>query len=351
MKILMIPADQTRDANPFNQLLNKSLRQLGVTIVSSENRLSALCKVDILHIHWPHNAASAPSLCTSIIRSIRLVAGCLYHKSRGTKIIWTVHDLESLDVVHPKLEHTLMKWFERQVDGLILLTSESRKLLLALRPALEKKPFIIIPHGVYGDTFPNCANQAYARTQLNLPLTGTILGFLGDIKQYKGYDILLEAVIKLGSEAPCILIAGACNDQWYRQTLGALIQKARCAGIYVKHVDSRLSKEELATMIDAVDVVALPYVKSLNSGLALLALERRRRIIASTQPSFMSLRAELGSYWILSSDSTNYDRLLRSLLASTPTQEENANLERFLEIRTWPKLAQLTISFYRKVMS
>jgi beta-1,4-mannosyltransferase len=346
LRVLMVPADQTRDANPFNALLNKALRDLRVCIVSGSDRLAALAPVQILHIHWPHNFASDPSLFKSFARSALLIAACFYHKVLGAKVVWTVHDLESLQVIHPRLEAFLMRSFESQVDGLIFLSAESRQLLLCTRPRLSRIPGVVIPHGLYGGFYPAPKGRGAARKELGLPTDALIVGLLGDFKRYKAIEKVLSGIEELGPRGPLILLAGHFSDAQYQVEVERQIENARLSGALIHFVDRRLSTSDLACMIDAVDAVSLPYSKSLNSGLALLSLERGRPILTSSEPAFTSLQSVLGRFWVLTADGQKYSELLSSFAPVTASQAAREALEQFKEARDWPSLAASTLNFY-----
>lgn len=242
-----------------------------------------------------------------------------------------------------------MNWFERQVDGLILLTENAQNWLNQVRPRLRSIPARIIPHGVYADCYPPPTGQKEARNQLGLPHDKVTIGVIGDLKPYKSADKVLGAVIELGSNSPHVLVAGQCNNSDYKLKINKLIEKAIIAGVPITYIDRRPTHEELASMIDAVDAVVLNYAKSFNSGLAMLSLERRRRILASTQPAFMALQAQLGSYWLSISDECHYPRLFRNFSPRMPSNSEVAVLEEFMSARSWDKIARQTMEFYQEL--
>ena len=345
MRVLMIPADETAHANPFNTLLNAALRAAGMTIESGTRGRGALRKCDILHVHWPHNFASQASLLQSIRGSILLSGAVLYHKVRGARIVWTVHDDESLVKRHAWLEHILMDLFTRWVDGLVYFSERGRAIVEGRRPRLARKASVIVPHGTYDGVYPEPEGRARTRQELGLADRFT-LAFLGDVKAYKGVEHVLELSRALGERA-AVVIAGKFADAPYEQ--GLLRRIAAGEGGELTIIDHRLSDAELARWIDASDVVLLPYGKSLNSGMGVLAIERGTRILATDQPAFLDMRDELGGYWVSCVDRWTDPEVFAPMLAARESDADRAGRKAFLDRRRWSEIAAGYAGLYRKL--
>lgn len=345
MRVLMIPADETAHANPFNTLLNASLRAAGITVESGTRGKGALRKCDVLHVHWPHNFASQASLFQSIRGSILLCGAVLYHKARGAKIAWTVHDDESLVKRHAWLEAMLMNLFTRWVDGLVYFSARGKAIVEGRRPILARKASVIVPHGTYDGVHPPPVAKGDTRAAAGLADRFT-LAFLGDVKAYKGVEHVLELSHALGEQA-AVVIAGKFADAPYEQ--GLLRRIAAGEGGDLTVVDHRLSDAELAAWIDASDVVLLPYGKSLNSGMGVLAIERGRRILATDQPSFLDMRDELGGYWVTCVGRWTDPDAFAAMLVGEENEEDRVARKAFLDRRSWGEIAAGYAGLYRKL--
>jgi hypothetical protein len=111
-----------------------------------------------------------------------------------------------------------------------------------------------------------------------------------------------------------------------------------------------LSDAELAGMIDAADVVVLPYGRSWNSGLAVLTLERRRRLLCSDLAGFRELAAEAGSYWVTIAEGGITGATLDALSRSLPTAADEARLDQFIAARQWDEIGRQTRDFYEQLL-
>jgi glycosyltransferase involved in cell wall biosynthesis len=306
--------------------------------------------VDLMHVHWPHNYASVPKGFKAVVSAARLLGLCFYHRLRGARIIWTVHDLHSLSTRNEGLEKLVMAVFTRLAGGLIFLNESSRKALYERRPYMRGLPFVIVPHGVYGDIYPPLQPQAAARQALHLPADKPFVLFAGSIKPYKNLEGLMQAMTAVCAESPfALVIAGQCDPPGYEPRIRELIERGRGQGADIVWMNQRLSDPLLAQVIDAADAVALPYSRTWNSGMAVLVLERGKRLICSNSEGFAEMSQELGEYWIALGNPDMRSAIARFDIRSAATLQDQHSLREFAARRQWPDIGLATAAFYRQV--
>lgn len=351
MRVLMLPAGQDVQSNPYTHLLVAALRRCNLVVVSGRRAKDALRKVNLVHVHWPHNYASVRKPIAALVASSMFVALCLYHRVRGARLIWTVHDLRSLTTRNQSLEKVLMAAFTRLTSGLIFLNRSSREDLYEERPYMRSLPCTIIPHGVYGDTYPLCESRHDARRALDLPPAETpLMAFTGSIKPYKNLDCLVEAIAALAPQLQItLLVAGRCDPAAYEAEITALIGQSQVKGARIVWINERLDDAQLVRVIDAADIVALPYARTWNSGMAVLALERGRRLLCSDSKVFREMADEIGSYWIALAEPDIHSAMARLEIEKGPTEQDLLSLHRFIDGRQWPDIGRMTAEFYRRV--
>jgi beta-1,4-mannosyltransferase len=352
MRVLMLPAEQFVKANPFTYLLVNALRGCGVEVLSASRTGDAFSKVDLLHVHWPHNYASIGSALRVLVATAQFMGLCFYHRLRGARIIWTVHDLRSLTSRHEFLEKVLMAVFTRVAGGLIFLNRTSQDELYSERPYMRKLPCAVIPHGTYGNIYPPRESVEQSRAGLGLAdQDASILGFPGAIKAYKGLDGLLEAMhTGTGQSRLTLLIAGRCDPPAYARQIEMAVAAGRARGVDIEWINERLDDAQLVRVIDASDAVALPYSRTWNSGMAVLSLERGKRLLCSNSKVFSEMAEELGPYWIVLADPDLASALARLDVAQAPTEQDFSALQAFLSDRQWPRIGQETAAFYQEVI-
>ncbi len=347
MKILASPARRNRMTNPFNFLLSEALAAQGCEVVDLNGErfrrwdiFRVVGRWDVFHIHWPQNSAR------TIKGVLLLITRLSIQRLKGARIVWTVHNVHDHDHSHPVLERVLMWFVARLVHGVIFLTASSRTAAYEQIPALKARPYAIIPHGLYGDRSGKTPNQS--RALFGLPRDGPVIGFLGDIRHYKGLDLLLAAFAETIPRRATLFVAGVFLDAEY----GAAVRASLCAlateGHSVVFRDERLDNATFVDAIRACDLIVLPYRASWNSGLALLILENRGRILASDAPVFQELQRELGPEWVQTfAGNLTGEKLVAALGRSA--DGEAPRMEVFRASRSWTQISLATIAFYRRL--
>jgi len=123
-------------------------------------------------------------------------------------------------------------------------------------------------HPIYTN-FPKKIDKISARKKLGLSAKNIILYF-GIIRDYKGFDILLNAISELkNTEVDFHLLAGGeCygSDEKYTQLISNL-------GIsdYITWHNKYIPDSEVSNYFSAADVVALPYRTASQSGVTQIA--------------------------------------------------------------------------------
>ena len=105
--------------------------------------------------------------------------------------------------------------------------------------------------------------------------------------EYKGVDDLLAAFVSLPEDvAACLTVAGQCDDSGLRSRLCALARKG--GGRVVLRLE-RIPEEEVVQLLNAADVVVLPFRRVTTSGTAMLALSHGRPLIVPDLPGLAEI--------------------------------------------------------------
>jgi glycosyltransferase involved in cell wall biosynthesis len=345
MKILAWPARRNRRKNPFNFLLSEALAAEGCEVVELDRRNSLFGHFDVFHIHWPQSEATGTPLRASA-KSALLLLRLLLQRLNGARIVWTVHNINAHDQNNPRLERALMQLVARLVHGAIFLTAASRKAAYAELPALASKPFAVIPHGLYGRRSDKSREEARAAFGLD-PVAG-MAGFLGDIRPYKGLDLLLDAFEATPPGQTTLFVAGAFADRDYGAVMRRRIAELAADGHSVVLREERLDDEVLVDAIRASDAVALPYREIWNSGLAVLVVENGGRLIASDAPLFLELQGELGAERVhIAEGSLTAEALIAAV--DQKADHDPRRIDAFCAARAWDRIGRDTVAFYRRL--
>src|SRR5215211_2383190 len=140
LRVLAQPAFRSRDLNPYNWQLSTSLQAAGTEVYEFSKLELFRIRHDLWHLHWPEGNLNSPILARALRRSAGLLALIQLSRARGTKIIWTIHNLAAHEGRHPKLERWFWHIFIRQLDGYISLSRTGQEMALERFPRLRNIP-------------------------------------------------------------------------------------------------------------------------------------------------------------------------------------------------------------------
>ena len=156
-------------------------------------RLVAQAKPDVLHYQWMR----VPPVDLYVMRQIR-------RRSPITSIVVTMHNVQPLTAVtgHGYLERVL-----DLANGVVVHGRESKGQLLRKFPALNPSKVAVIPHGpLHMQTAREDARGQHPdRNPAGRKRVGLVFG---EIKSYKGLDVLAEAVSLLTAARKAAASAG-----------------------------------------------------------------------------------------------------------------------------------------------
>jgi glycosyltransferase involved in cell wall biosynthesis len=148
-----------------------------------------------------------------------------------------------------------------------------KKDLLKLKPDAK---YIFHPHPLYNH-FGNKVDSSEAKRKLNIPEGKKIILFFGFIRDYKGLDLLIDAMSKLNNEH-ILVIAGEVYgsfEKYFQQ-----IEKLGVKNKIVQHV-RYINDDEVPLFFSAADVCVLPYKSATQSGITSIAYHFDLPLIAT----------------------------------------------------------------------
>src|SRR5215208_1180640 len=104
MRIIAWTAFKARDGNPYNWLLYTHIRALGVDVDEFSLARMLRNKYAIWHLHWPEHFLNYSSAPKAFAKTLALLLLMDWARARGTKIVWTVHNVSAHERLYPRLE-------------------------------------------------------------------------------------------------------------------------------------------------------------------------------------------------------------------------------------------------------
>ena len=210
-----------------------------------------------------------PALGT-ILRRVR--------KNKHTRIVCIADNI----IPHEKRigDRSFTRYFLKSCDAFITM---SEKVMDDLRIFQKTKPALLVTHPLY-DSFGDIISKADARKQLGLPENDKIILFFGFIRNYKGLDLLLDAMSSL--KGIKLLIAGEFYEEekpYHDQIdkLGIREQLILRTGF--------IPDSEVKYYLCAADAVIQPYRNATQSGVTPLAYHFEKPMVVTNVGGLPSL--------------------------------------------------------------
>ncbi|MEN5194605.1 glycosyltransferase [Sphingobacterium faecium] len=188
----------------------------------------------------------------------------IVRQNKHTKVVCIADNI--IPHEHRMGDELLAKSFLNAVDGCVTMSKSVLKDLRAIKPKL---PAVYTPHPLYDNYGPSISLEQ-ARAELKIPVAEKVVLFFGFIRQYKGLDMLLEALAKseLKQMNVKLLLAGEFyGDEDYYQKL---IEKHQLQDRIYLHT-SFIANDAVGTYFCAADAVVLPYRSATQSGITQVA--------------------------------------------------------------------------------
>ena len=152
------------------------------------------------------------------------------------------------------------KYFINACDGFVTMSKAVMKDLEKFTSTVHKKYLL---HPLY-TSFGEKLNKMDARKALKLPIDKQLVLFFGLIRNYKGLDMLLDAMNELKSNPNInLVIAGEFYED--KQPYLDLIEKYQIQNQVILH-GKFIANEDVKLYFSAADLVALPYRSATQSG-------------------------------------------------------------------------------------
>ncbi len=136
-----------------------------------------------------------------------------------------------------------------------------------------------------------------AREQLGLGRDETVFLFFGLVREYKGLEVLLEALTRIGTDSDwTCLVAGE-----FYEPRDPYDRRIREAGLEdrIRILDRYLPNSEVPGIFTAADLTVLPYRHATQSGVAALSIALRRPVLTTRVGALPETIVEGENGWLV----------------------------------------------------
>jgi glycosyltransferase involved in cell wall biosynthesis len=347
MRVAVFP--QPRFLNPYQRLLHEALARRGVDVLGPTRwtarwALQRAGAVDVVHLHWIEQLLSASphpvkGWVQAQLRAARLRTAVRHLRRRGTRVVWTVHNLRPHEPRHPRLEEGVTRALLGEVDALIVHSAHAAARLRQVYGG-GLAPVHVVPHAGYVGVYPDCtAPRDELRRALGLPPRAFVVLAFGHVRPYKNIGPLVEAFRGVHAPDMHLVIAGLPRDPRMQEAVESASRGDERIHLMLRAIDD----EEVAPLHRAADAAVFAYDDVFSSGALMLALSFGLPVLAPGP----STATELGGAAVVSFA----PQRLRAALECLPDLDHDdlrVRARRVAEACTWDKMADATLHAYRR---
>ena len=308
---------------------------------SSTARAIAGFEPDVLLTrYWmSYFAPSLGSVCGKVSRIL---------EKKGRKDFRTVAVADNI-IPHEKhfFDIPLARYFVRRQSGIVTLSHAVEEQLQQICPGVRSQT---IPHPLYSN-FGERTDTLRARRQLGMQgtdqqvLDRKVLLFFGLIREYKGLDLLLEAMTLLDGSYT-LVVAGECYGSFdrYRQ----IIDSERFAPIRNNLIlnDRYIPDKDVKVYFSAADVSVLPYRSATQSGISSISWNFDVPLITTPVGGLVESVGEAGTGLLAESISPEgIAQAIRKYFAENKKEEYLYNISRLKKELSWESFADKLENF------
>ncbi len=225
----------------------------------------------VLHLHWTNTILDgaeseevASAMLTTFLERLDAV------RAGGGHVVWTAHNVLPHDTDRPELEARLQQGIVDRATAVHVMARNTPEAVAGWF-SIPADKLLYVPHPNYVGAYVDNVTREQARFELDIPADERVYALLGAIKPYKGPELLLDAFDALTERAPAprrLLVAGPPDRS---EDVERFLERCELHPFVMLHA-GRIPGDDMQLFLRAADLVVMPYVRSLNSGVLLLAL-------------------------------------------------------------------------------
>lgn len=262
-------------SNPYVTLtlLGASAAEFDIVPTTTLNRLLAvlrdLGRGAIFHLHWTSKICQDATTDIEATRQLdEFRTAVRQFRTRGGRMVWTVHNAQPHEMRWPELETSLTQFLADNADRIHVMNPATSDVMKPVA-TLQADRVTEIPHPSYVGVYPRTRCRDEVRSSLGFDPEARVVALIGELRSYKGVDVLLEAARRAAPTSEdrlALLLAGKVADDELES-----LQRSIPAELPVVFRPGYIDSADMADWFEAADLCVFPYARILNSGSAHLA--------------------------------------------------------------------------------
>jgi len=305
--ITMLPSQES--GNIYTVLLYRALESAGLRYVQFPPTLRYVVRhgprerFHYVHFHWPevffHLRPREWQRLFGLKHYVHVHLLWLLLKLRGYRIVWTCHEVDVHDATQLTWMHALSRRLLWQLADLVFTHTPDVR-VAAERRWGAKRHAHTIPIGSYAGAYPDDLPRAAARARLGIPADAFAFVFFGNVRPYKGVDLLLNAFARLQPEhsEAHLIIAGKPHSEAFAAEVQAQAAPLRNVHLHLGYVPD----DEIQVHLRAADCFVAPYKYIETCSAIYLALAFDLPVIIKSEGNVVDFETQRIGLFMRSSD-------------------------------------------------
>jgi len=268
-------------------------------------------------------------------------------KIRKKTVLLTVHN------VVPHEKRLMNRWLSWAIflfaDHFVVHTENNRQRLSQLF-SISAERIEVIHHPVLDIYQAPSESQASIRRRLEIPSDAATILFFGNIRHYKGLDILIRALPEILKAVPKahLVVAGQSWEDW-DMTYGQLVRSLGVSGSVTAYSDY-VPTSDVGRFFSASDIVVLPYRNfEAQSGVGNIALAFAAPLIVTNVGGLGELVEDPRAI-CPPNDSEALAKVVKTVLLDSEWRAKLiSDAKKLKERYSWKNAAKRTIDLYRQL--
>jgi glycosyltransferase involved in cell wall biosynthesis len=274
--IVLLPHRGLR--NIYVRELGRAYQSLGVQpLYGPENLFDSDLAPDLLHLHWPEEVYRSPQEGSLDERIDRFHGRLDRLRGAGTRIIWSVHNLNPHETPSPTTAHRAYQGVVDRAHVIHHHCPASEALLRAHYRVPEGQAHFVAPHGHYL-AYRHDMTRSQARAELGMDDSRFVFLHFGQIRDYKGLNIVENAFREVRGSRKHLIVAGSVSLS-LSPAARIRFRTRRTLARRTTYVFTSIRNDDVQRYFLACDAVVLGHTGGLNSGVAVLAMTFGKPVI------------------------------------------------------------------------
>ena len=337
--------------NPFWRVLKSSIEESGVYVYGMSfsilNLIRQAARIKIIHFHYVYPQPLYGFFTALPIRirnflyrisvryqEISFVPRLRFAKFLGYRIIYTVHNF---------LPHENNRFIKQNTEALyrfsdtVVVMGECDR--AAVRKFIPENKIRIIPFFRLEYLLGTVPDKDVSRERLYLPQNKKIYLCFGNIRRYKGFDIVIKVFKDLQIDALLVVAGDPSEDPGFSDELRNLAEGEKRIKLFLR----KLSDEEINLFISSCDVAVFPFRRISNSASWITAKSFYKPTIVSEKGNIREYASPLTDMLI-----NDELELKESIIASFKTDFSFPREEYLRNIPPLPEVAAMYSKVYNE---